>query len=247
MFPRSCCASALAASTSQARGEHSGTMIERKRRRSDLVVISPLGSWTCSVCGVEGDGWLIMEGSGPVCMGCADMAHLVFLPSGDAALTRRAKANSRLSAVVVRFSRARRRYERQGMLVEEAALGRAEAGCFADEEVRARRRERGAQRRAAEDVELRRRMDGEILRLFPRCPPERAQAIASHTSVRGSGRVGRSAAGRALDPGALELAVAAAVRHDDTRYDELLMSGVDRAQARAEVRDEVARVLDAWR
>jgi hypothetical protein len=45
----------------------------------------------------------------------------------------------------------------------------------------------------------------------------------------------------------LELAVAAAVRHDDTRYDELLMSGVDRAQARAEVRDEVARVLDAWR
>ena len=40
----------------------------------------------------------------------------------DAALTLRAKKNSRLSAVVVRFSRARKRYERQGILVAEDAL-----------------------------------------------------------------------------------------------------------------------------
>jgi len=59
--------------------------------------------------------------------------------------------------------------------------------------------------------------------------------------------VGRSEAGRALEPAALELAVAAAVRHEDTRYDELLMSGVERELARAQVRDEVARVLDGWR
>jgi hypothetical protein len=59
--------------------------------------------------------------------------------------------------------------------------------------------------------------------------------------------VGRSAAGRVLDPDAIELAVAAAVRHQDTRYDELLMSGLERAHARAEIRDEVADVLDGWR
>ena len=59
--------------------------------------------------------------------------------------------------------------------------------------------------------------------------------------------MGRSEAGRALEPAALELAVAAAVRHEDTRYDELLMSGVERELARAQVRDEVARVLDGWR
>jgi len=41
--------------------------------------------------------------------------------------------------------------------------------------------------------------------------------------------------------------VAAAVRHEDTRYDELLMSGVERELARAQVRHEVACVLDAWR
>jgi hypothetical protein len=222
-------------------------LAERRSRPPELVVVSPLNDFTCSVCGEEHGGWLIMEDDGPVCMACADMAHLVFLPSGDAALTRRAKARSRLSAVVGRFSRARKRFERQGVLVEEHALERAEQECLADGEARARRRERDAQRRAGEDLELQARMAEEIARLFPGCPAERAQSIARHASVRGSGRVGRSAAGRALAPEALELAVVAAVRHEDTRYDELLMASVERELARAQVRDEVARVLGGWR
>jgi len=152
-----------------------------------------------------------------------------------------------LAAVVVRFSRSRGRYERQGILVEEDALERAEAECSADKAVPARRRARDVQRRAEADTELHPRMRDGIVRLFPGCPPERARSIAAHASVRGSGRVGRSAAGRAPEPDAIELAVAAAVRHEDTRYDELLMRGVERAEARAEVRDQVARVLDAWR
>jgi len=56
----------------------------------------------------------------------SDLDHLVFLPSGDAALTRRATKASSLSAVVVRGSRSRKRYERQGVLVEEPALALAE-------------------------------------------------------------------------------------------------------------------------
>ena len=75
-------------------------------------------------------GWLVMEDRGPLCMSCADLADLVFLPSGDAALTRRARKHSRLSAVLVRFSRARKHYERQGVLIEEPAIERAEAECF---------------------------------------------------------------------------------------------------------------------
>jgi hypothetical protein len=218
-------------------------LAERQSRPPDLVVISPVKEFNCSACGSLSEGLLMMEDAGPVCLGCADMDHLLFLASGDAALTRRAKANSRLSAVVVRFSRARKRYERQGILVEEPALDRAEAGCLADAEARARRRERDALRRADEDLDVQARMAAEIARLFPGCPGERAR----HASVRGSGRVGRSAAGRALDHDALELAVAAAVRHEDTRYDTLLMSGVERGQARAEVRSQVAAVLDGWR
>jgi hypothetical protein len=222
-------------------------LTERRSRPPDLVVVSPIKDWRCSVCGSGDGGWLIMDDSGPVCLTCADMEHLVFLPSGDAALTRRAKAASRLSAVVVRFSRSRGRYERQGILVEEGALERAEVQCLADEDARARRRERDALKRVDEDATLEAQMAQEIARLFPGCPADRALAIASHAAVRGSGRVGRSAAGRALEPEAIELAVAAAVRHQDTRYDDLLMSGLERGHARAEVRADVARVLGGWR
>jgi hypothetical protein len=221
-------------------------LAERQSRPPDLVVVSPVRDWTCSACGGTGD-LLIMDEPGPLCLACAEMDHLVYLPAGDAALTRRAKAASRLSAVVVRFSRARKRYERQGILVEEDALAAAEQQCLADEEARARRRARDAERRARDDVELRTRFAAEIARLFPGCPAERADAIARHSAARGSGRIGRSAAGRALDASAIELAVIASVRHEDTAYDDLLMSGVDRADARDRVSHEVDAVLQRWR
>src|SRR5215216_2329452 len=220
-------------------------LAERQSRPPDLVVISPIRDWTCTACGGTGD-LLIMDEPGPLCLACAEMDHLVYLPAGDAALTRRAKAASRLSAVVVRFSRARKRYERQGVLVEEDALATAERHCLADEQARARRRERDAERRAREDVELRTRFAAEISRFFPGCPPERADAIARHAAARGSGRVGRSAAGRALAADAVQLAVVASIRHEDTAYDDLLMTGIARADARDRVRAEVDDVLARW-
>jgi hypothetical protein len=217
-----------------------------RQRRGELVVIMPLRDWTCASCASNGD-FLTMDDAGPLCMSCAELDHLVFLPAGDAAITRRAKRASGLWAAVVRFSRARRRYERQGVLVEEAALEQAEAECLADAELRARRRERSAIKRREEDVELQSRMAARITSIFPGCPRSRAEEIAQHAAARGSGRIGRSAAGRQLQDRALELAVTASVRHRDTNYDELLMAGCDRNQARAQVSDEVTRVLDAWR
>jgi hypothetical protein len=119
---------------------------------------------------------------------------------------------------VVRFSRARKRYERQGSLVEEAALEQAEVQCLADEDARSQRRERDRQRRADQDVVFQTRLAEVVGRLFPSCPAARAAAIARHAAVRGSGRVGRSAAGRTLDEDAVLLAVVASVRHQDTDY-----------------------------
>lgn len=124
--------------------ELSERAVARQSRRPDLVVIMPVNDWSCASCGGSGD-LMFLEDAGPLCLDCADLGHLVFLPSGDAAFTRRAKRASRLSAVVVRWSRARKRYERQGILVEAEALERAENECLADAEVRARRR--GATRR----------------------------------------------------------------------------------------------------
>lgn len=209
------------------------------------MVVSPLKDWTCAECG-SGGGFLKMDDAGPLCLGCADLGHLVYLPAGDAALTRRARKAGDLSAVVVRFSRARRRYERQGILVEEEALERAERECLADEESRARRRVREQARRAEEDRGLHARAAKEILRLYPGCPRDRAEEISRHAFMPGSGRVGRTAAGRELDRGALTLAVAAAIRHVDTSYDEWLMKGLDRLEARARVRPEVEQVMIRW-
>lgn len=209
-------------------------------------MIMPVNDWSCASCGGSGD-LMFLEDAGPLCLDCADLGHLVFLPSGDAAFTRRAKRASRLSAVVVRWSRARKRYERQGILVEAEALERAENECLADAEVRARRRERDEARRANEDLRLQAEFGAAIRTLFPNCPAGRAEAIARHAATRGSGRIGRSAAGRALDPEAVRLAVAASVRHIDTSFDELLMSGVDRETARHRVGEHVEEVLRDWR
>ncbi len=220
-------------------------LMQRQSKAPDLVVVMPIKDWTCAACGDTG-GLLIMDDAGPLCLTCADMDHLVYLGAGDAALTRRAKKASGLSAVVVRWSRSRRRYERQGVLVEEPALEDAERQCLADEDARMRRRERDKERRANEDAGFQARFAAGILRLFPGCPPARAESIARHTGTRGSGRVGRSATGRALDDEAITLAIVASVRHEDTGYDSLLMSGMPREAARDRVQRGIDKVIDAW-
>ncbi|MER6527263.1 DUF2293 domain-containing protein [Streptomyces sp. NPDC001508] len=212
-----------------------------------LLVIQPLRRKQCAACRRGPLPLLVFEDGMPRCLDCADLGHLVFLPRGDTALTRRSREESGLSAVVMRFNRRRSRYERQGMLVEEAALARAEERCLADAEARRRRRARDARRRAAQDARFAEAFAGQIRRLFPGCPADRAEAIAGHASVRGSGRVGRSAAGRSLSEGAVVSAVVAAVRHLDTPYGRLLMSGVPRHEARRRIAAAVETVLRGWR
>ncbi|MEU9922813.1 DUF2293 domain-containing protein [Streptomyces griseoluteus] len=211
------------------------------------VVVQPQRRKHCAACRQGPLALLMLEDGVPRCLDCADLGHLVFLPRGDAALTRRAREESALSAVVVRFARRRGRYERQGLLVEEAALARAEERCLADAEVRQRRRARDARRRVAEDERFVAEFAAEIGRLFPGCPDDRARAVAGHAALRGSGRVGRSAAGRALSEAAVISAVVASVRHLDTPYDGLLMSGVPRREARERIAGAVEGVLREWR
>ena len=215
----------------------------------DMVVFQTVRpSVICSECAgeISRGGFLFMEKGQPLCLSCADLDHLEFLPSGDAALTRRARQHSRLSAVVVRFARARGRYERQGILVTPEAIEKAEQECLNDEELRAARRAREALRREELDEELVSAMTLSIQRMYPGCPMAEVERIARHTAERGSGRVGRSAAGRSLEEHALELAVAAWVRHNHTKYDDHLGDGIERFEAREMVRDQVREVLERW-
>ena len=99
-----------------------GRIVAKANRAPELVVIQPLNTdWKCHRCGATG-ALLMMEAPGPACLSCVGLASLEFLPAGDAALSRRAKAGSEVYAVVVRFSRSRKRYERQGLLVQPQAL-----------------------------------------------------------------------------------------------------------------------------
>jgi hypothetical protein len=220
-------------------------VVERPRRPRGITVISPHNAWECASCGDTGD-LLLEDKTGAVCLDCADLGHPEFLPSGDAALTRRARKASRLSAVVVQWSTRRNRYERQGILAEPAAVEQAARECLSDA-ARELPRTRNQSRRFAQDRRFRGEFAAAIREQFPGCPVDRAEAIALHAAARGSGRVGRSAAGRALDRNAVLLAVIASVRHVDTDYDDLLMAGVDRESARAQVNKRVEDVVDAWR
>jgi hypothetical protein len=219
------------------------------KRTADLKVFISSRDSTCDECGehLGRRAWITLAGDrGALCLACADLDHLAFLPSGDAALTRRARKNSTLSAVVLKWSRARKRYERQGLLVEEEALAEAEQECLADSEARARRREREAQRRAELDRQYVERFAARVRELYPSCPRGRETVIAEHACLKYSGRVGRSQAAKSLAEEAVELAVVAHVRHAETQYDRLLARGWDRGDARAEVHDTVRSILQTW-
>ena len=164
---------------------------------------------------------------GALCLACADLDHLAFLPAGDAAVTRRARKRSALTAVVLKWSQARKRYERQGLLVEPQALEEAEQECLADAEARSRRREREAERRGELDQQYVAQFAVRVRELYPQCPAGRETTIAEHACLKYSGRVGRTAAAKSLADEAVDLAVMAHIRHAETRYDQLLRRSWD--------------------
>jgi Uncharacterized conserved protein len=230
---------------------HGRTSPEQKNRydKNEIKVFISHRESKCDECGEElgRQAWITLEeNKGALCLACADLDELVFLPTGDAALTRRSKKNSTISAVVLKFSGARRRYERQGLLVEENALEQAEAECLSDSEVGERRNERARERRAEFDEEYVREFAKRIIQLFPKCPEGREKTIAEHDCLKYSGRVGRSAAAKSFADEAVTLAVAAHVRHRETNYDGLLAKGWARSDARSEVRNRVDAVLEKW-
>src|SRR2546423_6521946 len=203
-----------------------------KEKRQDLVVfVQYHDSATCSECGTE-----LLKGSlarfqrekGVICLECSDLDHLEFLPSGDAAITRRPAKYSTLWAVVLKFSRTRRRNERQGILAESEAIDRAIAESEADSEERELRRERQAFRRESLDRAYVAEFAQAIREQFPGIPEGVDIMIAEHACLKHSGRVGRSAAAKAFEANTVFLAVRAHVRHAYTDYDRLLFRYDDR-------------------
>jgi len=87
---------------------------KRMKKTFDIKVFISGRESCCEECheNLGRKAWItLVEDKGALCLSCADIDHLVFLPAGDAALTRRARKHSTLSAVVLKWSRARKRYE----------------------------------------------------------------------------------------------------------------------------------------
>ena len=224
-------------------------MTTKTNSTEDLKVFISTRESVCGECGenLGTQAWITLNREkGALCLACADLDHLVFLESGDAALTLRARKHSALSAVVLKWSRARKRYERQGLLVEGLALEKAEAECLADAEVRKRRSEREAARREELDQQYLEQFSFRIRELFPGYPAGREREIAEHVCLKYSGRVGRSAFAKKLDEEAVRLAVIANLRHTETQYDEYLMRGYERWEARLSVQGEIEELLEKW-
>lgn len=146
-----------------------------------------------------------------------------------------------------RWSRSRKRYERQGILAEPEAIESALAESEADSDERANRREREAVRRDGLDRKYVAEFAQAIREQFPGIPSGADIKIAEHACLKHSGRVGRSAAAKSFEPGAVLLAVRAHVRHAYTAYDELLFKHDDRQLARGRVREKIEAVLEEWR
>jgi len=178
-----------------------------------------------------------------LCPRCVGVGDLVFLPSGDPALTRRASTSR--SVVVVEFNRRRKRDERRGTLVEAAALAAAREACAADAGERAAKAEKRRARDAERDAAFIAAFAERIRLAYPACPD--VETIARHACEKHSGRVGRTAAAKDLDPEMVELAVRAHVRHACTDYDRLRDQRVNKRDARARVRAAIEAVLAGWR
>jgi hypothetical protein len=206
-----------------------------------------------SVCGeclenLGSHAWVTLNREkGALCLSCADLDHLEFLPSGDKALTLRAKKYSSVHAIILKWSNARKHYERQGLLVQKEAIEKAEEECLKDEDIRERRRVREAERREQVDEHYVKRFIERIQELYPNSPAGRAKIIAEHACQKYSGRIGRTGAAKSFDESAIKLAVIAHIRHAMTEYDELLSKGYERLDARKSVNDKVFDILEKWK
>lgn len=198
---------------------------------------------SCAQChrAIDDSMIVISYNHSTICLNCAGIETLVFLASGDPALTRRACKASSQSHVVWRFNKSRRRNERQGVLVESSALEKARTECEADEFQRERQKEKNTLVREKKDLKYQEAFAKKIRELYPNSPSGEENVIAAHATEKHSDRVGRAAAAKGLAPHAVKLAVRAHIRHVYTNYDELLNQG---GYAKDHARQTVASKVD---
>ncbi|WP_160114343.1 MULTISPECIES: DUF2293 domain-containing protein [Aquimarina] len=181
------------------------------------------------------------------CFSCSPFGGYVLLPPGDAAMTRRSKKHSTLCAVVWAWNQRRKRYERQGQLVEEIAIEKAKIECQNDQNIRAEKNRKAAIVREQQDREYIIKFAIAIRRRYPNCPVKREFEIAKHACQKYSGRVGRTANAKEFDVKMIDLAVEAHIRHTETNYDDQFGQGKRKKEIRTDIRSDIDQILRRWK
>lgn len=214
------------------------------------VFISRKERVLCSECGVvipKGGRVVAEEEKGKgLCLGCAGVLSLSFLPSGDVAMTRRSKKHSRFCFVLQSWNQRRKRYERRGQYVESAAIEKARTECHADKAIREEKNRKAAERREVDELLYKQEFALEVRRLYPNMPKDREFAIVDHACEKHSGRVGRTAAAKEFSVEMIQRAVIAHIRHSETDYDNLFGKGKRKREIRDDIRPLIQKVLRNW-
>lgn len=205
----------------------------------------------CMICGERiplGKSFVAeSENHKGTCFGCSPFGGYVMLPSGNAAMTRRSKKHSTLCGVVLIWNQRRKRYERQGQLVEENAIEKARLECEKDQAIRDEKNKKAAVVREIKDREYKIAFARAIRKRYHNCPVKREYDIAKHACEKYSGRVGRMADAKQFDAKMIDLAVEAHIRHAETDYDSRFGQGKNKKEIRSEIRYDVNHILRQWR
>jgi hypothetical protein len=187
---------------------------------SDAILVFPSqGEGDCAHCAAPlyQSAFVTFKNDTIACVKCGGLENLEFLPSGNTALTRRANALSAVKYVVLKFSRARKRYERQGILARPEILDQARRECAADEAADEAageaKRQASSARRDKQDAAHLAAFAARIRELDPSAPVGVEHEIAAHACRKHSHRVGRTAFAKELAPESIHLAVRAHIRH----------------------------------
>ena len=216
---------------------------------SDAILVFPSqGEGDCAHCAAPlyQSAFVTFKNDTIACVKCGGLENLEFLPSGNTALTRRANALSAVKYVVLQFSRARKRYERQGILARPEILDQARRECATDEATREAKRQASSARRDKQDATHLAAFAARIREFYPSAPVGVEHEIATHACRKHSHRVGRAAFAKELDPESIHLAVRAHIRHHHTSYDRLMSSGADRPDARLLVAARIEETTRRW-
>ncbi|WP_378187900.1 DUF2293 domain-containing protein [Aquimarina sp. W85] len=218
---------------------------------SQNIFLTKKEKLTCSNCGKripKGNSFVAeSENHKGSCFSCSAFVGYTFLPSGDAALTRRSKKLSDRCAVVYEWNARRKRFQRTGQLVQESAIENAKQSCIEDAAIREAKNKKAAVLRAQQDSVYVATFAKKIRARYPSCPQGREVLIAQHACQKYSGRVGRTADAKEFDVKMIDLAVEAHIRHTETNYDDQFGYGKAKRQIRSEVKTDIEQVLRRWK